>query len=380
MKESLAGPTTFIAWTSAMLTVFLAGCGAGEPDLGMSEVPLETRTLAVTDSISGTLEGDECMFGAIERTVVLGDGSVLALDIARCCVYGFSPDGSFSGIIGSAGPGPGELGFPSDITVLENGTIAVSDPMKAAILLYSPDSGYVGLIDGFPMTPVRGMHPAPGGGFIGWRSSVETGEDGYVSAIRVGKWVDSGVPETVYWESVQPTDMSSFSAMLKQSLYAVSITADAEGRVYVAPLSTEDYTVFCLQPDGERYATITLDLQPAPRTDEEMRAETWQMEARMRAMGDHGMPMVWEPDPYRVMVGEMGTDSSGRLWVRRGTESSPVFDVFDATTGERLFQTVLDYPGDASGWIFSVQPGGILAWSMDAESCQSIYRLELSEV
>ena len=380
MNEPLTRPLNSIVGTCALLAIFLIGCGTGEQDMENREIPLETRILTVTDSISGVLEGEECMFGAIERTVALDDGSVLALDIARCCVYRFSPDGAFVGIVGSAGPGPGELGFPSDITVLENGTIAVSDPMKAAILLYSPDSGYVGLIDGFPMTPVRGMHPAPGGGFIGWRSSVETGEDGYITAIRVGRWVDSGEPETVYWESVQPSDMSSFSAMLKQSLYAVSITADEEGRVFVAPLSTEDYTVFCLQPDGEHYTTITLDLQQVERTEEEMRAETWQMEARMRAMGDHGMPMVWEPDPYRIMVGEMGTDSSGRLWIRRGTESVPVFDVFDPATGERLFRTELDYPGDATGWVFSVQPEGILAWSMDAESCQSIYRLELTSI
>lgn len=364
----------------ALFILALCGCGAdeGEPQVALSPTP--THTLIVTDSISGGSDDmEECMFGAIERTAILEDGSVVALDVARCCIFRFGADGAHIGTIGSAGPGPGEMGYPSDMTVLEDGSIAISDPMRAAVLLYSPDSGYTGKIDGFPMTPVSDMHPAPGGGFIGWRSSLEMGEEEYLTVIRVGRWTDDGEPGTVYWESSEPSDMSSFTAMLKQSLYSVEVTADRGGRVFVAPISTEEYTVLCFQPDGEMYATITMDLPQTPRSEIEMQAETYRMENRMRRMGDHGMPMVWEPDPFRVQVGGMGTDHAGRLWVRRGTEDQPFFDIFDPDSGERLFGVEMDHPGDASGWIFSIEPGGILAWSADAESCQSIYRLELVE-
>ena len=359
---------------TALLTLGVS-CSNGEQGTPVSSPPVDTISLSVIDSITGGTDTTECMFGAIERTMLLEDGGVLALDIARCCVFRFAPDGTYIGTIGSAGPGPGELGYPSDMTVMEDGTIAVSDPMKAAVLLYSLDSGYVGLIEGFPMTPMRNMQPAPGGGFIGWRSSVEMGEGEYLTHLTVGRWTTDGNPVTVYWDRSEPSDLSSFTSMLKQSLYAVAITADRDGRVFVAPLSTEEYTVQCYQPDGELFATIRLSLPRQLRSEEELQVESSQMETRMRSMGDHGMPMVWEPDPYRIMVGEMGTDADGRLWVRRGTADQPTFDVFDVPSGERLCSAVLDYHGDASGWIFSIQPGGMLAWSADADSCQSIYRL-----
>jgi hypothetical protein len=356
--------------------MILSGCG-NDGDISSSP-PVPAVTLAVVDSIPGTTDGSECIIGAIERISLLPDGSVLVLDIARTCIFRFGPDNSFEGLIGESGPGPGEMSYPSDMTVMSDGTIAVSDAMKGAVLLYSPEGVFEGMMEGFPMTPVRDMHPCPGEGFVGWRSSLETADGRYSTSIRVCRWTESGDPETVYLEKTEPSDLSSFSAMLKQSLYSVRVTVDTAGRVFVAPLSTEEYSILCYGADGELYNTISLDLPMARRTAAEMETETVQMENRMRRMGDHGMPMVWEPDPFRIMAGEMGVDGEGNLWVRRGTEPVPLFDVFDPNTGRRLLSAEVDYSGDCSGWIFSIEPEGFLAWSADAESCQTVYRLSPS--
>ena len=72
-------------------------------------------------------------------------------------------------------------------------------------------------------------------------------------------------------------------------------------------------------------------------------------------------------------------DEVGDIATFLGLDAESFFDIFDPDSGERLFGVEMDHPGDASGWIFSIEPGGILAWSADAESCQSIYRLELVE-
>ncbi len=361
---------------SVLASFMLPGCGDETAESsGVPDVPVYHIT--VTDSIAGRTDSTEFIFGAIERITLLPDGSLLALDIAGSCIFRFGPDGSFRGLIGSSGPGPGEMGYPSDMTVLVDGTIAVSDAMKGAVLLYSPEGNYLGMLEGFPMTIVRDMHPCPEGGFTGWRSSVETDDGHYITVVRVCRWLDSQEPETVYWESMEPSDLSSFSAMLKQSLYTVRLTVDLRGRVFVAPLSAEDYSVLCYEPDGELYNTIRLDLPMTRRTREELEVETIQMENRMRRMGDHGMPVVWEPDLCRIMVGEMGTDREGNLWVRRGTEDQPFFDIFDPDDGDLLHSAILERSGDCSGWIFSIEPEGMLAWSADAESCQTIYRLQL---
>lgn len=354
-----------------------SGCGG---ESGPGTLPLApVLNISVVDSIQGGPEGGGCSFGAIERIGLLPDGSVLALDIARSCIFVFGPGDSLTAIIGESGPGPGEMSYPSDMAVLGDGTIAVSDAMKGSVLLYSGEGDYTGAVEGFPMTPVRDMHPFPEGGFVGWRTALETVEGRYTTSIRVCRWNGSGEPERVYWERSEPSDLSSFTAMMKQSLYAVRVTVDARGRVFVAPLSTSDYTILCFQPGGEQYGLITLDLPETPRTREEMETETVMMENRMRRMGDHGMPMVWEPDPLRTMVGEMGTDDLGNLWVRRGTESEPLFDVFDPDSLRILYSARLDYSGDCSGWLFSIEPRGMLAWSAGADSCQRIYRLRLSD-
>jgi hypothetical protein len=354
---------------------FCTGCGngtAGQPE-ALAEVP--NLTLAVSDSLEGGAAGGP-PFGAVADVAVTGDGGVLVLDAAACCVYGFDSDGNYVGEKVSSGPGPGELGYPSCLTLLEDGTLAVNDPMKASVLLFSPDSGYIGSVDGFPMTPVSDMHPSPGGGFIGWRSVMEQGDEGYDTAIRVCRWTSTADPDAVYWERVEPADFSSFAAMLKQSLFAVSVTADQHGRVFVAPLSSEDYTIHCFYPDGENYRTLSLPLPRTPRTEEEIETEVLMMENRMRSMGDHGMPAVWEADPYRTMVGDMGTDSDGLLWVRRGTEENALFDVFDPATGERLFTADIDYRGDTADWTFRISPQGFVSWPLSAETVQKIYFLE----
>lgn len=356
-----------------LASVLAMGCGNEPTDAPLADVPV--RTIEVTASIGGDGDSSECAFGSIERALLLPDGNVLVLDIASSSVRIFTREGDLADVIGSPGPGPGEFGYPSDMTVLDDGTIAVSDAMKAGILFFSPDGDYTGIMEGFPMTPIRDMHPSGDGGITGWRSSLEAREGQYFTSLRVCLWKESSQPETVYWENLAPTDMSSFSSMLKQSLYSVRVAADSSGAVFVAPLSTEEYRILCYGPDGELLNTISMDLSPAERSEAEMEAEKLQMESRMRRMGDHGMPMVWEPDPFRIMIGEMGADSLGNLWVRRGTSPRPLFDVFDPVSGSRLYTVSVDTELDASGWTFSVGPEGVLAWEADAESCQSIHFL-----
>jgi hypothetical protein len=76
------------------------------------------------------------------------------------------------------------------------------------------------------------------------------------------------------------------------------------------------------------------------------------------------------------MVGDMGTDEDGLLWIRRGTEEDALFDVFDPATGERLFTADIDYRGDTSDWTFRITPQGFVAWPLSAETAQKIYFLE----
>jgi hypothetical protein len=94
--------------------------------------------------------------------------------------------------------------------------------------------------------------------------------------------------------------------------------------------------------------------------------------SRMGGMG--GMPVEWDPEPFRWMITGLGVDAQERLWVQRGTELMPVFDVFDMT-GEHLFSA--RFPMEGSCWKFHIESRGMLAWEEDPESgVQKIYIVE----
>ena len=94
------------------------------------------------------------------------------------------------------------------------------------------------------------------------------------------------------------------------------------------------------------------------------------------------MPRSGRPGPatgwgdWESVTG-LGVGPEGRLWVVRGTEHAPVFDVFDMT-GTHLFSARLDRPGRS--WNVTVGSGGILAWEDDPlAGYQRIYIIEMPE-
>lgn len=71
-------------------------------------------------------------------------------------------------------------------------------------------------------------------------------------------------------------------------------------------------------------------------------------------------------------------DTDERLWVRRGTEEIPTFDVFDLE-GNYLFKVELAGAGGSRGlfWGIKIDEFGILAYSLNPEEgYQKLYILE----
>ncbi len=355
----------------------LTGCGTVEQE--QAPLPMEAdRILTVVDTI-GVEMGDEAyMFGAIQKLTHDAEDNILVLDIVMCRIQVYDSAGTWLRTIGGPGDGPGEMGYPSDMAVLSDGRIAVNDPMRSGILLYSPEGEYLDVIEGFYMTPFQYMHPSPEGGFTARRSVSDMDGDQAVLRNTVARWTDSGDPVTVYWEDTAPLDFSDLTAFLRQSLFSLSVTADADGRVFVAPMSTSEYSISCYEPDGTLFRTITMGLPRALRTDEEKLLEKEFVESRMQSMGAHDIAIRWVPDDYRQMIGSMGVDRFQNLWVRRGTEPQPVFDVFETSTGDLLYTAVMDEEIDASSWRFFIDGSGILAYPENTLESQRIFVIEVA--
>ncbi|MCK5035685.1 MAG: hypothetical protein KAS73_07330, partial [Candidatus Sabulitectum sp.] len=69
-----------------------------------------------------------------------------------------------------------------------------------------------------------------------------------------------------------------------------------------------------------------------------------------------------------------GVDSLNRIWVQRGFEQDPTFDLYDVS-GELLMTAVLPYRDDTAHWKFNISRRGILAVPEDPESYYSVYMI-----
>jgi len=89
----------------------------------------------------GRLEGpEELTFGRIVGLAVGPDGSIYVVDQQVPALRKYAPDGSYVGLFGGEGKGPGEYARPDGgLAVLRDGGIAVRDPGNGRIQLYRPD-------------------------------------------------------------------------------------------------------------------------------------------------------------------------------------------------------------------------------------------------
>jgi len=106
--------------------------------------------------------------------------------------------------------------------------------------------------------------------------------------------------------------------------------------------------------------------------DEILYIESW-----ANRIGMQGVVIEWEPDPYRTFIKAIGIDGDERLWVARGTELEPVFDVYDMS-GSHLSSAQL--PIESSSWKFHIDSFGILGWEEDPpEGFQKLYVIDFPE-
>ena len=115
-------------WVTVLLGLFVAGCGAADPDRGSApsvtdsagvrivEYPAPTEWVAdgaLTEVVRiGTADGPlETLFSRIAGGKILEDGSLVIVDAGSSEVRRFAADGTFLGAHGREGQGPGEYEF-----------------------------------------------------------------------------------------------------------------------------------------------------------------------------------------------------------------------------------------------------------------------------
>ncbi len=369
--------TVLAVWT--MATAVAIACGGG--DGGAVQRPpdgVPDRSLAITDTIGVEMGDSNYVFGAIEGVCFGPHGNLHAMDLVRGSAMVYGPDGSFIRSVAGRGEGPGEITIPLDMTVLNNGRVLIT--ALGGVHGYTAEGEYLGILGEYLQNPPLNLTAVGDSSFVATKLSVAPRESGEVMMEHwLARLDDPSEPALKLHEGSMPFKPDNLTEMLQRTWFAYDIAGDRQGRIYLAPRSSEDFIIEVYSFGGELLQTIEHDVPRARKTAEEIREERDWMEQRLENMGVSGVVIEFEPDPYRRMITDLGVDGQGRIWARRGTELSPVFEVF-SPEGGHLFTAGMPQVGDEGQfWEFAIEEGGMATFSTNPELFQQIYLLELAD-
>jgi hypothetical protein len=368
--------------TSAVLIFTLSGCGKEQTERIPDEPEADTEfvlELVITDSIGVELGDSNYVFGSIEASSHTAEGNILVLDRPACCVREYTPDGDFVKNFGRRGSGPGEFYNPLSMVRLNDGRVSIFD-MQTGMSVFLAEGEWDGITAEIFGEPVMWLTAADSNRYIGTINDFEIIDDQPILTAYVGRFeINETEPSLIYWENSFVFDFSNSSQIVEDAYFAKTWASDRDGNVFLASRDTEEYLITGFDTNGDEFVEISMDLPAVQKSEEEIAEETEFWNQRAKNMG-YGGQLNYQPDPYRWKIHSMGIDSQSKLWVRRGTEEIPTFDVFDYE-GNHLFAAHIPSIIGADGllWEVRVDEFGILAWSLNPlDGYQKLYTLELA--
>lgn len=363
-----------------LLGVFLFGLlGCGEAEFPLEESGDDTVQLEIIGTIGVEMGDSNYVLGAVQSIDHDTQGNILVLDRSACCVRVYSPAGEFVRNISHEGSGPGELVNPMDMTVFEDGRIVVESPWSGGLHGFSPDGEWLGLLTPFYNNPPMSLMGVDDSAFVATRLEVLPDGNGDLTVTTfIGRYELGEEPVLKYWEYEFPFDPNDLTELLRNTVMGHTFTADREGNVFIAELTSEEYLIQGFRADGELFVEIEAEAETVEKTAEEIEEEKIYVEAYLESLGASGVVIDYHPEPLRNTISELEVDGEQRLWVRSGTVLQPVFDVY-SYNGDFLF--TVNVPGagsDAQFWDFNIDEQGMIAFSANPELYQQIYILQMS--
>jgi len=349
-------------------------CGGEElPESDAVDVPC--YTLAVIDSIGSAEIGSDYAFGAISDFDWGQCGEIMVLDNSQSCILIYSSEGEYVTRIGRYGRGQGELTSAVFFEVLGDGTICVRDGNKW--LRYARDGEFsesVHLHNELPMQMVSfGEYE-----IIGITSEL-TYRDKQLTVIkRLSRWDEWSPLEAmvVYCEVEHILSRDDFMLDLITVDLFPMLFAASSALIYIAPEPSTEPVIDVYTHTGVLVRKIELPYPIVPKSPREMQEDESFMEEFVYNTSNGRMRVEWKPLPDRAMIRSLGVDGMNNLWVQRGTELTPTFDVFNSSDS-LVFRAVLPDREDARDWLFDVSDEGILAVPQRTGEYPVIYFLRM---
>ncbi len=317
---------------------FVSGC-SDVSSLDSENASSEAPVLELSPSfVLGENEQDNhYSFGAISAVRFLDDGRIAVLDRYACGALIFSPSGEYLEQIGGPGEGPGEFVNPSSMAA-HNNKLVILDKWALRATLFDQQGNCIGeLTDSWSFTPPSFIRFVSDSFIIAGVTTMGNSEGLYSTDYMVNVLsMDFQVVDTLFLSNFiyEPGNMTQ---MLQMSLFSCSYTTDSRGNMFVAEASPEFYEIQGWNLAGENFSTISRELDPVEKTENELLLETERITSMIEGKNP-GVSHTYTPLPLKNQIPPNGVHADGqeRLWVLNGFAQTPVFDVY-SYEGELLF-------------------------------------------
>jgi hypothetical protein len=293
------------------------------------------------------------------------------LDYIRCTILAYSPAGDFLRQIGRQGSGPGEMLSPAFIEIVSDGSICVVDE-NGWLVFDSTGTHFNSQV--ITNNAIQHMTPVGLGDIVGIQSSLVVQPEAFVTTKHICRWhylkPDSIVTE--YFSKQFVIDRNNFASdLVTVDMFPMLFTA-GNGFVCVAPDPQKEPVLIIYNANGMLIDSLILPYPEVPKTPEELEEERCFIEEVFYYTTNQVLQVDWEPYPLRPMIKTLGVDQLNRIWVQRGIEQYPCFDVYNSF-GEHQLTAILFDQDDTSEWLFHISPQGIIAVPQNPEFYYIIY-------
>lgn len=338
-------------------------------------------TITVLDSI-GIETGDSCyVLGSIVDAEVSPSGSILLLDQSACCIRKFSSEGTYLANLSRQGNGPGEFLFPQEMALHPDGRIIVTDMWKHSLIVIDDNGESFSELAGWPLLPPSAIVSVDTSYIAGCGIDYDMPGMDLVLIFKPSLFsLDSIDRQLEFFSDTLVVENALEAPLTPTGILGYSIMASdtRNGRVYYTNMSTDQHEIRCWDSQGNLFFSFSLGIPPVAKTSQELLEEREYERIQFAALGMSTLPENYEPDPFHTLIVGLGVDNSGNLWVQRGTEEKPVFDLI---SNDGVHVGTAEFPRKGHHWKFSITPYGSLAWNLDPISgFQKVYILDLPKI
>ncbi len=358
-----------------MAVSLYSGCADSE----WTEPFPDRLSITVRDSID-IETGDSCyVLGSIVDAEISPSGSILLLDQIACCIREFSPEGSYLSVFSRRGNGPGELLYPQEMALLPDGSIIIRDMLRSSLIILDDNGESLSDLVDWPLLPPSAIISVDENQIAGYETVIDLRGSEVLVIFKPSLYsLNDTRQKLVFHADSAMMNIEELSSSLTGLMGHCMMTSDRDGRIFYSRKSEVDYEVHCWDIEGNLLFSVSLGIPPVAKTQQELLEETEYSRIQFSSLGLSTLPEGFEPDPFHTLIVGLGVDSRGNLWIQRGTEERPVFDIIDSD-GDHI--GAAEFPRKGKYWQFSVAPNDSLAWNLDPVSgFQRVYMIDLPVV